>query len=204
MKSTSLYRCIAVQLLAFFVLSCSGGKPYRLIAQAAKSPERAAVFAHDKRLRLSVRRALVLARPDATLSVSPYVTGGRAYLVGWVTDNEERQTLEQAARSVPGLLSVDTYLPVRPTGGATLDSTGELELKAKVVGAIVATSGTDKINIAVDVLGTHAVLTGAVRSLDDLQRAVRAASATTGVSDITSFLSVPSARDAKRFGGFLL
>ncbi len=98
---------VAILLCAALLLfGCAGGKPYRLMAEAAKSPERPAVFVHDKRLRIKLREALLLAVPDSTLSVSPYVSGGRAFLVGWVKDEAQKTALEDAARGVPGLLSV--------------------------------------------------------------------------------------------------
>lgn len=203
MKSKSSLAFIAVFFLALFLLSCGGGKPYRLMAQAARSPERPAVFVHDKRSTLDLRKALVLAVPDSTLSVSPYVSGGHAYLVGWVKDDSQRVALEEAARGVPGLLSLEAYLPVKPTGAEAPSSSSELELKAKVIAAIVAASGTEKINIAVDVLGTHAILVGAVRSSSDIQEAETAARNTSEISGVTNFLRVPQASDAKRFGGFL-
>ena len=64
--------------------------PYRLLVQAAKSPEGVSVFVQDKRLRSQLHRALIVAVPEDTLSVSPYVWGSHAYLVGWVDDEEER------------------------------------------------------------------------------------------------------------------
>lgn len=203
MKSRLLLAFVSLFISSLFLLSCGGAKPYRVIVEAARSPERPAVFVHDKRLRLRLREALVLAVPDSTLSVSPYVVGGHAFLVGWVKDDAQRMALEEAARSTSGLLSVAAYLPVKPTGSEAPDSSSELGLKAKVVGAIVAASGTEKINITVEVLGTHAILVGALRSADDIQSASKAASDTSGISGVTNFLSVPLDIDTKRFGGIL-
>ncbi len=200
-KSTS--RWLVVSFSVLLVLSCGGVRPYRMMAQAAKSPERPAVFAHDMRLKASLRRAVVLAVPDSTLSVSPYVAGGHGYLVGWVKDGDQRRALEEAAQDVAGLLSLSMYLPVKPSGEEAPASTSELELKAKVAASIVAASGSEKINIAVDVLGSHAVLVGAVRSTHDIEAAVKAAGETSGISGVTDFLSVPAPGDEKRFGGFL-
>ena len=202
-KSRSFRNFLTVSALVLGLLSCGGGKPYRLMAEAVRSPERPAVFVQDKRARLNLRRALVLAVPDTTLSVSPYVSGGHAYLVGWVDNEEERVALEKAAQSVQGLLSVEPYLPLKPTGPDAPDSTSELELKTKVVASILAASRSEKINISVQVLGTHAVLIGAVNSTEDIQEAETAAKETSGISGVTNFLIVPSANDAKRFGGFL-
>ena len=183
--------------------SCGGVRPYRAMAQAARSPERPAVFVHDKRLKLSLRRALLSAVPDSALSVSAYVSGGHAFLVGWTKDDTQRMNLEEAARGVPGLLSVTVYLPVKPSGDEAPQSSTELELKTKVVAAILASSRSEKVNISVQVLGTHAVLVGAVRSTDAIDGAAKAASDTSGISGVTNFLNVPVEGNAKRFGGFL-
>ena len=193
----------AIFFSLFLLTSCGGFRPYRAMAQAAGSPERPAVFAHDKRLKLSLRRALVSAVPESALSVSSYVSGGHAFLVGWTRDDAQRTELEEAARTVPGLLSVVVYLPVKPTGDEAPNSSEELELKTKVVAAIIASSGSEKVNIAVEVLGTHAVLVGAVRSTDAIEQAAKAANDTSGISGVTNFLSVPLESNAKRFGGFL-
>jgi len=202
---TSKARRFAVVLLIvpLFLLSCGGPKPYRLIAEAAKSPERPAVFVHDKRLKLRLRKAMVVAMPDRALAVSPYVVGGHAYLVGWVEDVAQRTALEEAARTVSELRSVDSYMPVKPEGEDATSSSDEMELKAKVVGAILAAARSQKINVAVEILGSHAVLIGALGSAEQVQETSKAARDTSGVSGITNFLRVPVAADAKRFGGLL-
>ena len=203
MQTRAVHALLLVCFLLVFVFACGGAKPYKLMAEAARSPERPAVFVHDKRLRLHLREALVVASPGSTLSISPYVVGGHAYLVGWVDTDGERADLEAAAQGVSGLLSVAVYMPVKPTGADAPSSTAELELKAKVTASLLAANRSDKINIAVEVLGTHAVLIGALGSAEDVRRADEAASETSGISGVTSFLSVPPESDEKRLGGFL-
>lgn len=194
--------------LAFFVCGLAAGSahaftPYRLIVQAARSPERLATFAHDKRLKIRLRKALLSVEPESVLRVSAYVSGGHAYLVGWVEDDGQRTALEDAAQGVRGLVSVAIYLPVKPTGEDAPDTSVEVELKAKVTAAILASSGAEKSNISVEVLGTHVVLVGIVHSTEDIQAAGAAARDTHGVSGVTSFLHVPPAQDAKRLRGLL-
>ncbi|MCH2171819.1 BON domain-containing protein [Myxococcota bacterium] len=204
MKSKASLAFVATLFSIFLTLGCGGGpKPYRLIAQAARSPERPAVFLYDKRLRMNLREALLLAQPDSAISVSPYVTGGHAYLVGWVSSEDKRTALERAAGTVPELLTVTSYLPVKPTGEQVPDSASELELKTRVVGSLLAASGSEKINITVEVLGTQAVLVGAVSSKGEIRRAEQAAGDTQGITGVTNFLTVPDPGQAKRFGGFL-
>ena len=94
-------------------------------------------------------------------------------------------------------------MSVKPDGEDATSSSDEMELKAKVVGAILAAARSQKINIAVEILGSHAVLIGALGSAEQVQVTSKAARDTSGVSGITNFLRVPVAADAKRFGGLL-
>ncbi len=197
-----------VWVIAFLVvvgasLSAEAFTPYRLLVSAAKSPLKATVFAHDKRLKSQLRRALVVAVPDATLSVSPYVFGGHGYLVGWVKDAEERNRLEQAAQGIEGLKSMDVYLPIKPTGDDAPSSVDQLELKTRVVASIVGVMGTDQTNVSVSVLGSHVILLGVVDSADQVHASTKAAEGTSGVSGVTSYLSVPPPAERKLLGGLL-
>ena len=177
--------------------------PYRLLVQAVKSPLRPLVFVQDKRLKANLRAALLMAEPGAVLSVKAYVGGGHGYLVGWVKDAAQRKSLEAAARTVPGLLSVAVYLPDKPIGADAPSTTDEIALKAQVLVAILAASGAEKTNIAVEVLGTHVILVGVVHSAEDIQTAARAAGETEGISGVTNFLNVPLAADARPSRGIL-
>ena len=177
--------------------------PYRLLIGAVKSPLNAGAFIQDKRLKSALRRSLVVADPDATLSVSPYVFGGHGYIVGWVDDLDERSRLEDAAQGVEGLRSLDVYLPIKPTGDEAPSSVDELGLKTKVVASIVAVLGTDQTNVSVDVLGKHVVVLGVLDSADQVHRVTQAAAGTSGVSGVTSYLSVPPPSERKILGSRL-
>ena len=206
MMAIAFQRRVVPGLLIIAFLVLAGGArvhaftPYRLLVSAVKSPENASVFIQDKRLKLQLKRALVLAVPDATLSLSPYVWGGHAYLVGWVDDADERNRIEEAAKEISGLKSVDIYLPAKPKGDAAPSSVDALKLKALVVASLVGAMGTDEANISVDVLGRHVVLVGVLASADEVHVAQEAATGTVGVSGVTSYLSVPPARDQKLLG----
>ena len=177
-----------------------GFTPYRLIVQAVRSPQSPMAFVDDKRLKANLRKALLLAAPDTALSISPYVAGGHGYLVGWVKDDAEREKLEDAARGVQGLISLAVYMPTKPSGDDAPSATAELQLKTKLMAAMRGAMGSDQVNIAVDVLGTHAVLVGVVSSTAKIQQAGQVVRQTTGVSGVTSFLTVPLATDTKRIG----
>ncbi len=177
--------------------------PYRLIVQAVRSPQSPMAFVEDKRLKANLRKALLLAAPGTALSISPYVAGGNGYLVGWVKDAAEREKLEDAARGVQGLISLAVYLPGRPTGDDAPSSTADLALKTKLMAALRLAMGPEQTNVAVDVLGAHAVLVGVVSSTAKIQQAGQIVRGTDGVSGVTSFLTVPLAGDTKRIGGLL-
>ena len=70
--------------------------------------------------------------------------------------------------------------------------------------ALVANSSAEKTNVAVDVLGSHAVLVGVVHSTADIQSAVAAAKGTSGITGVTNFLHVPLAENTKPSRGLLL
>ncbi len=123
--------------------------------------------------------------------------------MGWVSNDAERRDLEATARSVSGLTSLSSYLPQKPTGADAPSSTDELALKAKIMEAITLDSGAHQANVSVDVLGTHAVLLGAVANGADVQSAGQAARDTAGVSGVTSFLTVPEPGNTKILQGLL-
>lgn len=193
----------ALVLLVIAASPARGFLPYRMMLQAARSPEKPLAFVHDRVLRLDLRKALVTADPDDALSVSPYVYGGHAYLVGWVASDRERESIEAAARSVPGLRSLTSYLPIEPTGADAPSETDELALKTKIEKAITLDSDAHRANVSVDVLGTHAVLVGVVANGAAVQTAGEAARRTPGVSGVTSFLSVPEPGNEKLLQGLL-
>lgn len=200
----ALAAAIAVgQILSVGVAPAFGFLPYRMLLEAARSPEKPLDFVQDKVMRIDLRKALVEADPEDVLSVSPYVVGGHAYLVGWVSSPAEREKLEAAARSVPGLVSLSSYLPVKPTGADAPSEADELSLKAKIEQAITLASSAHRMNVDVDVLGTHAVLVGAVASSAAVQSAGEAARQTEGVSGVTSFLTVPEPGKEKLLQGLL-
>jgi osmotically-inducible protein OsmY len=157
-------------------------------------------FVSDKRLKANLRRVLLVAEPGSALSVKSYVAGGHGYLVGWVADDAERSRLEEVARGVAGLVSLAIYLPAKPTGDEAPSATAEVELKARVMASLRVAMGGDKANIAVEVLGSHAVLIGVLSSTGKIQDAALAARETSGISGVTSFLSVPLSGDEKRIG----
>ena len=174
--------------------------PYRLILQAARSPENPMAFVEDKRLKTKMRRALLVAEPESALTVEPYVAGGHGYLIGWVKDRAERQRLEDAVRGVQGLISLAIYMPTRPTGAQTPSRTAELKLEASVRLALRSEMGAETTNIDVRILGNHAILIGVLGSSAEIEQAAKTARQTSGVGGVTSFLSIPLSGDAKRIG----
>ncbi|MBM4265598.1 MAG: BON domain-containing protein [Deltaproteobacteria bacterium] len=195
-------RLVFVGLLAALALTAPAEAflPYRMMLEAAKSPEKPMELVQDKRLRTQLREALLVADPDGVLSISPYVFLGHAFLVGWVDSPAERMKLVDAARGVGGLRSLDVYLPEKP---ANVSTSADEELKLKVEEAITLESSAQRMNVSIQVLAGHVVLLGAVRSGEEIQSADAAARAVPGVTGITSYLLVPAPGQEKMLEGLL-
>lgn len=164
-------------------LGCSQPLPGRV--STTRSPEGlgAQVATH-----LRLREAMAAADPEAVLTVSPYAFMGHGYLVDYVKNAEERARLVDAARSVPGLTSVDVYLPLHE-GAARRAANLELEVRVK---AAIAAESTAKVpNVSVVALGGEVVLLGVVADEAAVQTAGTAARTVSGVTGVTSYLLVP-------------
>jgi hyperosmotically inducible protein len=176
------------------VASCGGMRPYRAMAKAATSEENMPAQIEDHRLKASLREALLASDAAAVVHVTPYAYMGHAYLVGFVDDAAQRQTLITAARGVDGERSLDTYLPDRPAESQT---TRDLEIKGEVKAAL-AVSGDRVTQIDLEVLGGQVVLLGVVSSQDAIDSAAAAAQGVGGVTGVTNFLLLPEPEYEKR------
>jgi osmotically-inducible protein OsmY len=183
--------------IALTVLSgagCGGARPYRAMAKAASSDENVHAQVDDDRLKLSLREALVAAVPDAAIHVTPYVYMGHAFLVGFVDNDAERQSLIAAAQGVAGVRSVATYLPDRPADAQTAS---DLAIEGEVKGAL-AVAGDRITQVDIDVLAGQVVLLGVVADQSAIDSAVTAAQGVSGVSGVTNFLLLPEPAYEKR------
>lgn len=183
----------AAALAVFALLAggagCGGARPYRAMAKAASSEESARAQAGDDQLKLALRRAVLTSDPAAEVHVTPYVYMGHAYLVGFVDGAPQRQNLTDAAQAVPGVRSLDTYLPDRPAASQTAS---DLEIEGKVKAAL-ALDGERVTQIDIDVLAGEVVLLGVVSDQSAIDAAIAAAQGVGGVTGVKSFLLLPEA-----------
>lgn len=157
------------------------------MAKAASSEENVHAQVDDDRLKASLRAALLTSDPGAAVHVTPSVYMGHAYLVGFVDSAAQRQTLMTAAQGVPGVRSLDMYLPDRPAESQTAS---DLAISAEVKGALAL--DRDRVTqIDVEVLAGQVVLLGVVSSQEAIDSAVAAGQGVNGVSGVTNFLLLP-------------
>ena len=195
MRRGKRYWCSALLAAACAVSAgCGGARPYRAMARAASSEESASAQAEDLRLKASLREALLAADPQSLGHVTPYAYMGHVYLVGFVDDAAQRQTLIGAAGHVPGVVSVNTYLPGHP---AESETARDLETKAEVKSAL-AVSGDRVTQIDLEVLAGHVVLLGVVDNQQAINTAAAAAQSVSAVNGVTNFLLLPEAEYEKR------
>src|SRR5215467_4477304 len=168
---------------------CGGARPYRAMAKAASSEKNPHAQIEDDRLKMSLREALLTSEPGSAVSVTPYVYMGHAYLVGFVDDAAERQSLITAAQNVQGVRSVDTYLPNRPADSQTVT---DLSIEGQVKAAL-GLGGDRVMQIDLKVLAGHVVLLGVVADQGAIDTAVAAAQGVNGVTGVTNFLLLPEA-----------
>jgi osmotically-inducible protein OsmY len=168
---------------------CGGAKPYTLMAKAAQSEETPMAQARDHRLQLKLRSALMEHDLLKSLSISPYVFQDRAFLVGAVKSEAERDTTLALARDMAEFRSVDGYLPVVPEkeeSSFTSDATRTAEIKARLLAdPLIVASRVD-----VKTIDGHVVLVGVVtpREKEAVLKLVGSLEGTTGITD---FLQLP-------------
>jgi len=174
-------------VLLIVTAGCGGARPYRAMARAATSEEDVFAQAQDKELKVQLREAL-LAGGESPLAITPYVYMERGFVVGFVGDGAERDGVLSAAQGVPGLRSLQSYLPDRPATSSTVD---DVATKANVKAALVPHREIGVTHVDIEVLAGHVVLLGVVGSEEARESAVTVATGVSGVKAVTNFLLLP-------------
>ena len=174
-------------VLLIVTAGCGGARPYRAMARAATSEEDVFAQAQDKELKVQLREAL-LAGGESPLAITPYVYMERGFVVGFVGDGAERDGVLSAAQGVPGLRSLQSYLPDRPTTSSTVD---DVATKANIKAALVPHREIGVTHVDIEVLAGHVVLLGVVGSEEARESAVTVATGVSGVKAVTNFLLLP-------------
>ena len=157
---------MAKQILASGVLTvmivaqgCGGARPYTAMYKSASSELSATAQARDHRLKMNLRAALVGEQGFAGLSLSPEVYMERGYVTGHVDTSEQAEAVLHVARGVPGLRSIDSYLPVaRAKTGDESNLVSDVTIEAEVASALRLAPGIVASRINVTVLDGQVVL----------------------------------------------
>ena len=172
---------------------CGGGaRPYGAMHKAAESELSAPAQARDHRLKMELRSTLIGEEGLAGLTLTPEVFMERGYVIGRVETSDQADAVRRIARGVPGLRSVDVYLPVaqaQSTNESSLAS--DLALKAEVASALKVSPGIVTARITTTVLDGHVVLLGVVSDEEERHRTAAVVSGVKGVTGVTNWLLLP-------------
>jgi osmotically-inducible protein OsmY len=167
------------------VLLCQGcgSDRYSTVVNAAESGLGSLTLADDYRHERRLQEILLADPRFAGLRLTAYVFMDHGYVVGHVRSSEQAEAVYQAASKVPGLRSLNAFLPVKRS--STSDTVGNVasdeSLKAEVQAALARTPGLVDSRVHVEVLDSRAVLLGVVSGTEEKTRAEQAAAATIGV-----------------------
>jgi hyperosmotically inducible periplasmic protein len=138
------------------------------------------------------------ARLAAAPELHPYdlrmdVTEGVVTLGGTVGDEATRRHAEELARRIDGVTEVVNEIELPPAEAATaLDDPG---ITARVRAKLAADPDLDPLRIAVHTQAGTVTLAGVVATLEERQRAERAARETSGVRGVRNLLEVGAPAD---------
>ena len=169
------------------------GAQYKAMADAAHSELSPVALARDDRHKIQIHEALVAEQGFSGLTLSVQVFMERAYIVGHVDSKEQGAAVLQTVRKVPGIRSVDGYLPVKkpaPDSSSSM-STSNISIKAQIESALALEPAVVKSRIHVEVLDGHVVLLGVVSGNEESHSAEKAARGVSGVKDVTNWLLLP-------------
>jgi hyperosmotically inducible periplasmic protein len=172
---------------------CRGGaRPYSAMHKAAESELSPVAQARDHRLKMELRTALVSDQGLTGLTLSPEVFMERGYVIGRVQTLDQADAVRRIAHGVPGLRSVDVYLPVaEPQSREESGIVSDLTIKAEIASALRLTPGVVATRITTTVLDGQAVLVGVVSGEEERRQAEKTAAGVTGVKKVTNWLLVP-------------
>jgi osmotically-inducible protein OsmY len=160
--------------------------------KAAESELSPVAQARDHRLKMELRSALVSEEGLTGLTLSPDVFMERGYVIGRVQTSDQADAVRRIAHGVPGLRSVDLYLPVA-AAQSTEDSSmvSDLTLKAEIASALRLTPGVVATRITTTVLDGQVVLLGVVSGEDERRQVEKAVGGVNGVKKVTNWLLLP-------------
>lgn len=174
-----------VGLLGLVLLSSGCAFGYKKAAEAAMSPLGVRAQAQDQRLKVQLRAAILANQELSGLLIMPDVVMQRGFVVGFVDNDQQAAEIAQAGQSVGGLVSLTTYLPVKPT---TESSSDDLEIKASIKAKIAVEPALVSDRYTIEVLDGVAVILGATMTQDEADEVGQIASQTSGVKEVKNYL----------------
>jgi hyperosmotically inducible protein len=176
----------------FIAPGCGGARPYSLMYKSASSELSATAQARDHRLKANLRAALIGEQGLGGLTLTPDVVMERGYVIGHVETPDQAATILAIARGVPGLRSVEVYLPIsQPQPTADSSTMSDMTIHTEIATALRLAPGVVASRINVTVLDRRAVLLGVVSGDEERSRAVEAVSGVEGVKGVTNWLLLP-------------
>ena len=139
----------------------------------------------DSDIKQAVLAALRLDPRVAAFSPEVAVEGGEVVLGGIVGNLKAKTAAEQDAKNTVGVVGVDSFLKVRPSGQAT-----DTEMKEQLKAVIFWDPLLDGSTISADVISRVAYLSGTVDSIFQKAEAQDVASRTKGVVMVINHLNV--------------
>jgi osmotically-inducible protein OsmY len=184
---------VGLVLTAGVLTGCGGAPAYARAAKAQASELNVLAQAHDDRLKMRLREAILADQALSALTIAPYVFMERGFVVGHVGGSEQAEAVLRAARGVSGLRSVDGYLPVRPSSpqtSAVSSTASDATITAETKSAL-GLAGVVVRRVSVETLDGQVVLLGVVSSEQERLQAERAAVGVNGVHGVTNWLLLP-------------
>jgi hyperosmotically inducible periplasmic protein len=172
---------------------CGGGaRPYSAMHKAAESELTPAAQARDHRLKMELRKALVGEVGLTGLTLSPDVFMEHGYVIGRVQTSDQADAVRRVAHGVPGLRSVDMYLPITQAQSTEESSiASDLTIKAEIASALRLAPGVVATRITTTVLDREVVLLGVVSGEDERRQVEAAVAGVNGVKKVTNWLLLP-------------
>jgi hyperosmotically inducible periplasmic protein len=116
MKSNRAARYIGGALIALMALGANAQGGGATASTPAASESKSATRAANRQLQKEVRRALAHTKGLNASGIAVRARDGAVTLQGWVPEQSQLQLALRTAQGVPGVVSVNNQLTIRPVG----------------------------------------------------------------------------------------